>query len=371
MPLSSETIVRFAPLREKPLRWAVTGVAGFIGSNLLEALLLLDQQVVGLDNFSTGRRSNLDDVRRIVGEERWNRFRFREGDIRDPADCVAVCTDAQVVLHQAALGSVPRSIQDPATTAAVNVQGQLNMLIAARAAGVNRFVYATSSSIYGDNAELPKVEDRTGRPLSPYAVTKVVNELFASVFNRTYGYGSIGLRYFNVFGPRQDPAGAYAAVIPRWVDALLSRGPCHVFGDGSTSRDFCYVANVVQANLLAGTVDAPEALDQVYNIAVGNRTSLLDLFTAIRDTVAGCSGAGDTIARITPDFLPFRAGDVQHSHASIDKATRLLGYRPTHDLAAGLRAAIPWYVDAYAATGEQRMSTLPAPSEPTYAPDVR
>ncbi len=326
-------------LHAQPSTWLVTGVAGFIGSNLLQALLELDQRVVGLDNFATGHRRNLDEVRTLVSASQWERFRFIEGDIRDLADCRGACEGVDYVLHQAALGSVPRSLADPIATNAANVTGFLNMLVAARDAGVARFVYAASSSTYGDHPGLPKVEEVIGKPLSPYAVTKLVNELYAEVFARSYGFHTIGLRYFNVFGARQDPDGAYAAVIPKWTAALLAGERVHINGDGETSRDFCYIANTVQANLLAATTTDAAAVDQVYNVAVGDRTTLNTLFELLRDNLAdqGVPGA------VQPVYREFRAGDVRHSQADVSKAGRLLGYRPTHSLAQGIREAMPWY----------------------------
>jgi UDP-N-acetylglucosamine/UDP-N-acetylgalactosamine 4-epimerase len=333
-------------LRATPRRWLVTGVAGFIGSNLLETLLALEQEVVGLDNFATGHQRNLDQVRSALRPAQWSRFKFINGDIRAVDDCRRACEGVAIVLHQAAIGSVPRSIADPITTNAVNIDGFLNMLVAARDAKVGRFVYAASSSTYGDHPGLPKVEDRIGAPLSPYAVTKYVNELYADVFARSYGATQVGLRYFNVFGPRQDPEGAYAAVIPKWIAAMIQGRPVHVYGDGSTSRDFCYVANAVQANLLAACTEDPQALNQVYNVAVGDRTTLNELVALLREN----------LARLVPNFSavepihgPFRAGDVQHSQADIAKAIRLLGYRPSHRVGEGLAEAMPWYVRAAAA----------------------
>jgi len=328
-------------LTAKPLRWLVTGSAGFIGSHLVQALLELDQTVVGLDNFATGHRRNIDEVRAAVTGERWNRHRFVEADIRDAGACRHACLGIDVVLHQAALGSVPRSLDDPIATNGSNIDGFLNMLVAARDAGVRRFVYAASSSTYGDHAGLPKVEDAIGRPLSPYAVTKLVNEIYAEVFARCYGMQSIGLRYFNIFGARQDPEGAYAAVIPRWIRAMLQGGEVVINGDGETSRDFCYVDNAVQANLLAAATDDPAAIDQVYNIAVDDRTSLNRLFQLLRDAIVLHAPA---IATVNPVYRDFRPGDVRHSQADIGKARRLLGYAPTHRLADGIRAAIPWYL---------------------------
>ena len=329
-----------AALRQHPRTWLVTGVAGFIGSHLLQTLLGLGQRVVGLDNFATGHPYNLDEVRGLVGETAWAGFKFIEGDIRDLDTCRRACAGADQVLHQAALGSVPRSIADPITTNAANVTGFLNMLVAARDAGVKRFVYAASSSTYGDHPALPKVEDTIGKPLSPYAVTKVVNELYADVFARTYGLQSIGLRYFNVFGPRQDPNGAYAAVIPRWAAAMLQGEPCVINGDGQTSRDFCYVANAVQANLLAATVTDPSAVNQIYNVAVGDQTDLNQLHALLAGALQSLRSGLRVAEPLRQDF---RAGDVRHSRADVSKAASLLGYQASHDLKAGLTEAAPWY----------------------------
>jgi UDP-N-acetylglucosamine 4-epimerase len=327
-------------LCSNPKTWLVTGCAGFVGSNLLEQLLKLDQRVVGLDNFATGYQRNLDEVRSLVSPEQWVRFSFVEGDIRDSGVCQQVTADVDYVLHQAALGSVPRSLQDPLTTNDVNINGFLNMLVAAKDAGVKSFVFAASSSTYGDHPALPKVEEVIGRPLSPYAVTKLVNELYADVFARSYGLRSIGLRYFNVFGPRQDPNGAYAAVIPKWTDCLLNGEPVSINGDGETSRDFCYVANAVQANLLAATSVGTEALHEVLNVAVGDRTTLNALFALLRENLERQGVSPDT----TPVYRDFRAGDVRHSQADISKARRLLGYQPEFRLAEGIGCAMPWYV---------------------------
>lgn len=326
-------------LKAEPKTWLVTGVAGFIGSNLLEALLKLNQHVVGLDNFSTGHQRNLKEVQTLVTPEQWANFNFIQGDIRNLEDCQRACDGVNYVLHQAALGSVPRSIKDPITTNQNNIDGFLNMLVAARDAKVESFTYAASSSTYGDHPALPKVEENIGNPLSPYAVTKYVNELYASVFARSYGFKAIGLRYFNVFGPRQDPNGAYAAVIPKWTDALLKGETVFINGDGETSRDFCFVANAVQANLLAASA-ADEAKDQVYNVAVGDRTTLNQLFTALRDALQS-DGVSPTIQ---PSYRDFRAGDVRHSQADIGKAQRLLGFVPTHRIHDGIGVAMPWYV---------------------------
>jgi UDP-N-acetylglucosamine 4-epimerase len=326
-------------LRQNPKTWLVTGAAGFIGSNLLETLLKLNQHVIGLDNFATGHQRNLDEVQRLVSPAQWANFEFFEGDIRQLTDCKKACTGVQHVLHQAALGSVPRSLEDPITTNGTNISGFLNMLVAAREAKVQSFTYAASSSTYGDHPALPKVEENIGVPLSPYAVTKYVNELYASVFARSYGFKTIGLRYFNVFGPRQDPNGAYAAVIPKWTNALLNGDPVYINGDGETSRDFCYVANAVQANLLAAC-SMDEAKDQVYNVAVGDRTTLNQLLNALRDALQ----AERIDMAIKPCYRDFRAGDVRHSQAHIGKAQRLLGYVPTHAIRDGINQAIPWYI---------------------------
>ncbi len=328
-------------LRGEPRTWLVTGVAGFIGSNLLEALLGLEQRVVGLDNFATGHRHNLDQVRALVTPAQWRRFRFIEGDIRQFDACRAACAGVDHVLHQAALGSVPRSLEDPIATNAANIDGFLHMLVAARDAGVKRFVYAASSSTYGDHPGLPKVEDRIGKPLSPYAVTKLVNEQYADVFARVYGFRTIGLRYFNIFGPRQDPNGAYAAVVPKWTAAMMAGEPVWINGDGETSRDFCHIANAVQANLLAATAASDEATNQVYNVAVGDRTTLNDLFEAIRGLLAS---RFPHLKDFKPSYRDFRAGDVRHSLADVTKARTLLGYQPSHRIGDGLREAMDWYV---------------------------
>lgn len=321
--------------------WLITGVAGFIGSNLLETLLKQGQEVVGLDNFATGHQHNLDEVQSLVTKEQWGRFRFNEGDIRDLDDCQQVCAGVDIVLHQAALGSVPRSIEDPATTNAVNIDGFVNMLIASRDASVNRFVYAASSSTYGDHPDLPKVEGRIGNPLSPYAVTKLVNELYASVFASTYDMSIIGLRYFNVFGQRQDPEGAYAAVIPKWFASMIRGEDVFINGDGETSRDFCYIDNCVQANLLAATTNNSEALCQVFNVAFGERTTLNELFGYIKDILVEVILA----ARIAdPVYQDFRAGDVRHSLADVGKARNLLAYNPRYSVRQGLEVVAEWYV---------------------------
>ncbi len=341
-------------LQAHPKTWLVTGVAGFIGSNLLEALLKLNQRVVGLDNFSTGHQHNLDEVQTLVTPDQWASFQFINGDIRNLDDCrramafdktLAPCplplAPVDYVLHQAALGSVPRSIEDPITTNQNNIDGFLNMLVAARDAKVKRFVYAASSSTYGDHPDLPKVEDKIGKPLSPYAVTKLVNELYADVFARTYGFNTIGLRYFNIFGRRQDPEGAYAAVIPKWIAAMIKNEPVYINGDGETSRDFCYIDNTVQANLLAATSENPEAVNQVYNVAVGDRTTLNELYEQLNLNLLP---KYPHLQGVTPMYRDFRAGDVRHSLADIGKAATLLGYQPTHRIGEGVKLAMEWYV---------------------------
>lgn len=337
-------------LQSQPRRWLITGVAGFIGSNLLETLLKLNQHVVGLDNFSTGYLHNLEEVQANVMPEQWQRFRLIQGDIRRLDDCQRACEAVDFVLHQAALGSVPRSISDPVATNQSNVDGFLNMLVAARDAQVRSFTYAASSSTYGDHPDLPKQEDKIGKPLSPYAVTKYVNELYAHVFANCYGFQTIGLRYFNVFGPRQDPEGAYAAVIPKWVDALIKGADVYINGDGETSRDFCFIQNAIQANLLAATTPNSAALNQIYNVAVGERTTLNQLYQMIQETVNSARpGVRKNISR--PVYREFRSGDVRHSLADISKAHTLLGYAPSHRLAEGLKVAVPWYLCQPTASG--------------------
>ncbi len=331
-------------IQQTPKTWLVTGAAGFIGSNLLETLLDHDQQVVGLDNFSTGFRRNLEQVRDLVGPDKWARFKFFEGDIRDLPTCRKACTGIDYVLHQAALGSVPRSLEDPIRTNENNISGFLNMLVAARDASVKSFVYAASSSTYGDHPGLPKQENKIGNPLSPYAVTKYVNELYADVFARSYGFGTIGLRYFNVFGPRQDPNGAYAAVIPKWFAGLLRNEPVFINGDGETSRDFCYIDNCVQANILAATTLNPDAVNQVYNVAFGERTTLNELFRMIKDLVAENR---PEVAEIKPVYRDFRPGDVRHSLADIGKARKMISYVPVFSVRKGLRCAAKWYCSAF------------------------
>lgn len=330
-------------LRHEPRRWLVTGAAGFIGSGLVQELLLADQTVVGLDNFSTGKPANLEDVRTRVGEARWERFAMQEGDIRRLETCHRACSGVDLVLHQAALGSVPRSIEDPVTSHESNVSGTVNMLVAGRDAGVGRFVFASSSSVYGDEPSLPKIESRTGRPLSPYAVTKVAGERYVRVFGDAYGLPVVSLRYFNVFGPRQDPNGPYAAVIPKWISALQNGKAVQIYGDGETSRDFCYLANAIQANVLAAMTGESGALGEAFNVAVGERATLNELFAMVRDRLARHSPA---VADVEPEYRDFRAGDVRHSLADITKAERLLGYRPTHSLAEGLDESMGWYVES-------------------------
>lgn len=328
-----------ANLTASPKHWLITGVAGFIGSNLLETLLKLNQKVTGLDNFATGHQYNLDEVKALVSPQQWRNFTFVEGDIRNLADCERAVQGVDYVLHQAALGSVPRSIADPITTNAANITGFLNMLVAARDAKVSSFTYAASSSTYGDHPALPKVEQNIGNPLSPYAVTKYVNELYAQVFARTYGFKCIGLRYFNVFGKRQDPNGAYAAVIPKWTAAMITAEQVFINGDGETSRDFCYIENTVQANILAAVADE-SAKDQVYNVAVGDRTTLNDLFHAIKSALLNNGVAVMQDA----SYRDFRAGDVRHSQADVSKAKNLLGYQPAYRITDGIAEAMPWYI---------------------------
>ncbi|CAD6524753.1 SDR family oxidoreductase [Paraburkholderia metrosideri] len=335
-------------LKQNPQTWLITGVAGFIGSNLLEALLALGHRVVGLDDFSTGYRRNLDEVRAIVTPEQWKRFTFIEGDIRNSADCARAVAGVDHVLHEAALGSVPRSVHDPIATHEVNLSGFLNMLVAAHDANVLSFTYAASSSTYGDHPGLPKVEDTIGQPLSPYAVTKYANELYASVFARTYGFNTIGLRYFNVFGKRQDPNGAYAAVIPKWTAALIDGTEVVINGDGETSRDFCFIDNVVQANLLAATSE-PSSRNEVYNVAVGGRTTLNQLYEELKAALAQNGVHCDR----PPVYAPFRAGDIRHSQANVEKARRLLGYGYAIPLAQGLAEAMPWYIQFISTTGAE------------------
>jgi UDP-N-acetylglucosamine 4-epimerase len=337
----SITQTSLSRLADNPKTWLITGVAGFIGSNLLETLLEQNQLIIGLDNFATGHQRNLDQVKAIVGDKKWANFKFIKGDIRDLAACHKACKDVDFVLHQAALGSVPRSIEDPINTNSANIDGFLNMLVAARDAKVKRFVYAASSSTYGDHPGLPKVEDEIGKPLSPYAVTKYVNELYADIFARCYGLESIGLRYFNVFGPRQDPEGAYAAVIPKWIAAMVRKQNVYVNGDGETSRDFCYIKNVVQANLQAATIVNDSAVNQIYNIAVGDRTTLNQLLAYLKEKLVSHF---QHLENFEPVYRDFRPGDVRHSLADISKAQTLLDYAPTYDVREGLAEALAWYL---------------------------
>jgi UDP-N-acetylglucosamine 4-epimerase len=329
-----------AQLKSSPKVWLITGVAGFIGSNLLELLLKLDQTIVGLDNFATGHHYNLDEVKDLVTETQWANFHFIEGDIRDYEVCISAVKGVDYVLHQAALGSVPRSITDPIASNAVNISGFLNIIQASKEEGVKSFTYAASSSTYGDHPALPKVEENIGNPLSPYAVTKYVNELYAEVYARSYGFKAIGLRYFNVFGKRQDPNGVYAAVIPKWTAAMIQGQDVYINGDGETSRDFCYIENTLQMNILAA-IAPDEAKNQVYNVAVGERTSLNELFSTIQSSLKVC---GVSYCN-TPIYVDFRAGDVRHSQADITKITELLGYEPTHDIISGITEAMPWYLN--------------------------
>jgi UDP-N-acetylglucosamine 4-epimerase len=334
-------------LKDNQSAWLVTGVAGFIGSNLLEKLLILNQKVVGLDNFDTGHQHNIDqaieDANKATGKDLSSNFKFINGDIRKLDDCKKACSGVDYALHQAALGSVPRSIEDPINTNRANIDGFLNMLVASKDANVKRFVYAASSSTYGDHPDLPKVEDKIGSPLSPYAVTKVVNELYANVFAKTYGFKAIGLRYFNIFGKRQDPNGAYAAVIPKWVAAILNKEDVFINGDGETSRDFCYIDNTVQINLLAATTNNEEATGQVYNVALNDRTSLNQLYQMIEDRLAQRIIG---LEKKEPIYRGFRAGDVRHSQANIDKAKALLGYQPKYMISEGMNEAMDWYVES-------------------------
>jgi len=329
-------------LKTNQSAWLVTGVAGFIGSNLLETLLKHNQKVVGLDNFETGHQHNLDKVKALVNEDQWKNFSFIKGDIKNLEDCKKACNDVDYVLHQAALGSVPRSIEDPIRTNNTNTSGYLNMLVAAKDAGVKRFVYAASSSTYGDHPDLPKQEAIIGNPLSPYAVTKYVNELYANVFARTYNFKTIGLRYFNIFGARQDPEGAYAAVIPKWVAAMLHNEPVYINGDGETSRDFCYIENTVEANILSALAENDDAADQVYNVALNDQTTLTELFNSIRKIL---QNRIPNLKIPDPIYQDFRAGDVRHSRADISKAKKLIGFEPKFKIDDGLDLAMDWYIN--------------------------
>jgi UDP-N-acetylglucosamine 4-epimerase len=340
-PVAPAYQAALAGLAQRRHHWLITGVAGFVGSNLLETLLRLGQQVTGLDNFMTGYRENLDQVRALVPDAAWQRFRFIEGDIRCLTSCRDACEGVEFVLHQAALGSVGRSIEDPILTSDINMIGFLNVLVAARDAGVRRLVYAASSATYGDHPDLPKVEDRIGRPLSPYALTKHVNEVYADMFARCYQTESIGLRYFNIFGPRQDPDGPYAAVIPQWFSAMINNVQLNINGDGDSSRDFCFIDNAVQANLLASLSTDPGAVNQVYNVAVNARTSLNELYALMHGMLEQRFAH---LANYQPRYTDFRVGDVRHSQADISKAARLLGYQPSHRLEDGLRESLEWYI---------------------------
>ncbi len=324
--------------------WLVTGAAGFIGSNLVEELLSLGQTVKGLDNFSTGKRENLLSIRNAIGKDAWRRFSFSESDVSDLESCKKACEEVDYVLHQAAFVSVPRSFADPIMSAKTNVLGFLNMLSAAKEAGVKRFVYATSSSVYGDHPDLPKVESIIGKPLSPYAVSKYTNELYAHVFANNHGMQIIGLRYFNVFGKRQNPDGEYAAVIPKFIKALLRGKPPTIFGDGETSRDFCYIDNVLQANLLATLTENTQAINKVYNVAFGKRTTLNELFRIIRNIIVEQTGCAELL-KIEPEYCPFRPGDIRHSLADITLAKEILGYSPTVDLEQGLQRVVGWLLN--------------------------
>ncbi len=338
-------MIRYDEVREhllvKPKRWLITGGAGFVGSNLAEALLLLDQEVVVLDNYSTGKPANVEAVINSVGFDRARKLKIIEGDVRDIGVCNDACSGVDYVLHQAALGSVPRSVDNPILTNDNNVTGFLNVLVAARDCGVSRMIYAASSSTYGDHPGLPKIENEIGKPLSPYAVTKYVNELYAKVFFDVYGVETVGLRYFNVFGRRQDPGGAYAAVIPKWTESLIRGDAVYINGDGQTSRDFCYIENVIQANLLAAVAPSEVCAGDVFNVAVGMRTTLNELFGWIRDEI---SGVYPYVGSAKPIYRDFRKGDVRHSLADISKIRRQLGYEPTHTVRDGLREAMAWYV---------------------------
>ncbi len=328
-------------LLDEPKTWLITGVAGFIGSNLLQELLQLNQTVVGADNFSTGYDLNLTAVKKKVTKRQWSRFVFHKGDISKIKFCKSICKDVDYVLHQAALGSVPRSLKDPLKTNNSNITGFLSMLVAARDSNVKNFVYAASSSTYGDHKALPKREDRIGNPLSPYAITKYVNELYAEIFFKAYDFNSIGLRYFNVFGKRQSPNGAYAAVIPKWLSSIANSEPVQINGDGSTSRDFCYVDNAVQANILAACTTSKKALNQIYNVALGDKTTLNDLHKIIVQEVS----KHKAIDKMPPKYQDFRDGDVKHSQADISKAKNLLGYRPTHKIRPGIKELVLWYLN--------------------------
>lgn len=328
-------------LKEDKRTWLVTGCAGFIGSNILEFLLNSEQKVVGLDNFSTGKKENLNEIKDAVGDY-WSNFRFIEGDVSQIEDCFGAIKGVDHVLHQAALGSVPRSIKDPLASHNSNVNGHLNMLHAATTEKVKSFVFASSSSVYGDNADLPKHEDIIGNQLSPYAVTKYVNELYAKVFRMHYGINTLGIRYFNVFGRRQNPDSVYAAVIPKWIKLMMNNEAISIYGDGSTSRDFCYIDNVIQMNILASLSEDKKAFGEIYNCAFSDTTSLNDLYKTLKSLIE----SKDSKIRVQqPNYLEFRDGDIKHSLACIDKAKEKLGYYPSHSLTEGMKETIDWYLE--------------------------
>ncbi|MDZ4660828.1 MAG: SDR family oxidoreductase [Pseudomonadota bacterium] len=329
-------------LEDSPRLWLVTGVAGFIGSHLLEELLKLNQKVIGLDNFITGFESNLDEVKSLVSAKQWKNFSFFKGDITSIEDCKKVfALRPEFVLHQAALGSVPRSIENPIATNHHNVTGFLNVIEFAKNVRVKGFVYASSSAVYGDHPELPKVEERIGNCLSPYAVSKKIDEQYADVFNLNYGFRAIGLRYFNVFGARQSPNGPYAAVIPKWIDALAGEQTVLINGDGETSRDFCYVKNVVQANILAAAGQTKTNAPKIFNIACGDRTTLNELYRILKDLLVSIN---PNVKNAKATYQDFRAGDVKHSLADISNAKQFLGYEPKVKIGEGLKECFAWYL---------------------------
>ncbi len=325
-------------LRAQPRKWLVTGCSGFIGSHIVETLLGLGQRVIGVDNLATGSQANINDVLEKVGSEAWAKFTFLEGDVRNLVTCRAACAGVDAVVHQAGFVSVPLSMQKPLDCHATNVTGTLNLLLAARDAGVRSFVYASSSAVYGDEATMPQREDRIGQPLSPYGASKLMDELYAGIFARQFGLRTVGLRYFNVFGPRQSPTGGYAAVIPAWIATLLAGGECMVHGDGKQTRDFCHVANVVQANILAATTQNTAASGTAYNVALGGSTTLLEL----HELIAKRTGS----SRLPKLGVP-RAGDIIHSSADIGKITRELGFAPAVDVARGLDETVAWYCTGF------------------------
>lgn len=335
-------------LKKNQHTWLITGVAGFIGSNLLEALLKLNQKVVGFDNFDTGYQHNINEAisdaaisLKSTQAEVSKNFKFINGDIRILNDCINACKKIEYVLHHAAIGSVPRSIQDPIYTNKANIDGFLNMLVSANEAKVKMFVYAASSSTYGDSKELPKIEDRIGKPISPYAVTKLVNELYADVFNSVYGFNSIGLRYFNIFGKRQDPNGAYAAVIPQWINRILNNQSIYINGNGKNSRDFCYVENVIQINILSALSENKNSHNEVYNVAFNDRTSLNRLHDLINSELLKKLPNLDSNK---PIYREPRAGDIMHSLADISKAEKMLNYKPEYNIEHGLNLTIDWFI---------------------------